>query len=59
MFNITRSIFESFSVKTESNFWHVMLTLCFVKVTHGYVKFKKELNMLLPLFSAPLYQINA
>jgi hypothetical protein len=37
MFQITGSIFESFSVKTYLRVWHVMLTLGFVKVTNGYV----------------------
>ena len=35
-----------------------LLTIGFVKGTHGYVKFKKELNMLLPFYSAPFSQIN-
>jgi hypothetical protein len=38
IFNITRSIFESFSVKTELNVWHELLNLGFVKITHGNVK---------------------
>jgi hypothetical protein len=40
MFQITRSIFEAYSEKTELSFWHELLTLRFVKVTNGYVEFK-------------------